>query len=153
MEIRGTLSAFDQNNAAAPILNPFYDKEYRIINKMTYKMWIEAEIQSINLTSNLRISLTAAIVYVTSGHNPSQLHDVTNEYHTKRTFLRAYVNRPEIISQSTDQCLNTVISSCTSFFLPWKLAMLTSRVKWWNCFTKIWCILLLCKWENNDLQC
>ena len=70
-----TLHASDLHNARATILNPFYNMEYKMIQKIRQnKTWIEADIPCINLTANRYIALTSAIVYasndVTTPFNP-----------------------------------------------------------------------------------
>ena len=57
--------ASDLHNARATILNPFYNMECKIIQKMGQnKIWIEADIPCINVTPNRYNALTPAIVYI-----------------------------------------------------------------------------------------
>ena len=56
--------ASDLHNARATILNPFYNIEYKTINKIRQNTtWIEADILGINLTPNRYNALAPAIVY------------------------------------------------------------------------------------------
>ena len=62
-----TLSASDLHNARATILNPFYNMEYKIIEKIRQNTaWIEADILGKNLTPNRRNALAPAIVNVSN---------------------------------------------------------------------------------------
>ena len=65
-----TLSASDLHNARATILNPFYNMEYKIIEKIRQNTaWIEADILGINLTPNRYNALAPAIVHATIPFN------------------------------------------------------------------------------------
>ena len=62
-----TLSASDLHNARATILNPFYNMEYKVINKIRQNTtWIEADILGKNLTPNWCNAFAPAIVYVSN---------------------------------------------------------------------------------------
>ena len=62
-----TLNASDLHNARATILNPFYNMEYKIVNKIRQNTtWIEADILGINHTPNRYNALAPAIVYISN---------------------------------------------------------------------------------------
>ena len=145
-----TLSGSNRYNARVTIVNPFYNMECKMIKKLGHdKTWIHS-MHKYN-SQSVQCSRPSHRLRRQWRHNPIQLRDV--RIVAQRTLLCAHVNGTEIVLKSTDQRLNI------SFFLHEQglndicLTVLISKIIRWNCFSKMWRILLPRTLKNNDLQC
>ena len=148
-----TLSASDIHNARATILNPFYNKEYKIIKKTRQNTaWIEADILGKKSHSqSVQCTRPSHCLRQQWRHNPIQLRDVTIA--TQRTLLRAHVNTTEIVLKSTDRRSNMFLFLNVQGLIRGCSIVFISRVIRWICFSKMWRISLTRILQNNDFQC
>ena len=93
-----TLSASGLHNARATILNPFYNMEYKIIEKIKQNtMWIEADILGINLTPTAMTSQSHSTPW---RHNSNTKNVTTSAREWDRNRFEIYGSALELISIS-----------------------------------------------------